>query len=137
MSDWRDDEKRKGSPRWWYGPLAALGMASLLLLIFQVTVSGGHPLALPLLFTVPAMVGYAVSVRRAATVVAEATAIGTSLGWVLFMGLITINPIYRLPGVLALLILSVLAVLLMWATPRLGAGLAARLATRFSWSGSR
>lgn len=136
MNSWTDAGKGDGPPRWWFGSLAAIGTALLLAFVLALSAFGGHPLGMPLLFAVPAFAGYLVSVRRAATIVAEATAVGTSLGWVLFMGLVPALPLARIGGFVTFPILAVLAMVLMWATQRSFAGLAARLATRYSWDRS-
>ncbi|MEE9181698.1 MAG: hypothetical protein V3U33_03935 [candidate division NC10 bacterium] len=136
MNGWTDAGMGDGPPRWWFGPLAAIGTALLLAFVLALSAFGSHPLVIPLLFAVPAFAGYLVSVRRAVTIVAEATAVGTSLGWVLFMGLVTALPFARIGGFVTFPILAVFALVLMWATQRSSAGLAARLATRYSWDRS-
>ncbi len=136
MNGWTDAGKGDGPPRWWVGSLVAVGTALLLAFVLALSAYGDHPLVLPLLFAVPAFAGYLVSIRRATTIVAEATAVGTSLGWVLFMGLVTALPLARIGGFVTFPILAFLALVLMWATQRSFADLAARLATRYSWDRS-
>lgn len=126
------------SPRLWVGSLGAMGTAALLSFVFTLSteeglpfpITWGHPLAVPFLTSLPAVVGFLLNVRQAQTIRTEASAVGTSLGWVLFMVFAASLPL--LPSWLTLAFWAVTAALFMWATQKMFAFLAGRLAPRFS-----
>ncbi len=132
------DAAKGFSPQLWIGSLGAIGTAALLSFVLTLsTVEGlpfpitwGHPLAVPLLTSLPAVAGFLLNARQAQTIRTEASAVGTSLGWVLFMVFAASLPL--LPSGLTLAFWAVTAVLLMWATQKMFAFLAGRLAPRFS-----
>ncbi len=126
------------TPQLWVGSLGAIGTAALLSFVFTLsTVEGlpfpitwGHPLAVPFLTSLPAVVGFLLNVRQTQTIRTEASAVGTSLGWVLFMIFAASLPL--LPSWLTLAFWAVTAALFMWATQKMFAFLAGRLAPGFS-----
>lgn len=120
--------------RWWVGALGALGTGGVLALLFTFSAPAdlffwSHPLALPLLFSLPAIVGYLLLVRGAETVVVEASAVGIALGWVLFMGFA--SSVFFVSPFLAILLWPFLAVLFLWAVQKIAATLATRYLTRY------
>ena len=132
------DTAKGFSPQLWIGSLGAIGTAALLSFVLTLsTVEGlpfpitwGHPLAVPFLTSLPAVVGFLLNVRQAQAIRTEAFAVGTSLGWVLFMVFAASLPL--LPSWLTLAFWAVTAALFMWATQKMFASLAGRLAPRFS-----
>ncbi len=126
------------SPRLWVGSLGAMGTAALLSFVLTLSpveglpfpIMWGHPLAVPLLTSLPAVAGFLLNVRRAQTIRTEASAVGTSLGWVLFIVFAASLPF--LPSWLTLAFWTVTAALFMWATQRMFASLVGHLAPRFS-----
>ncbi len=129
------DTAKGDSPKLWVGLLGAMGTAALLSFVFTLsTVEGlpfpitwGHPLAVPFLTSLPAVVGFLLDVRQAQTPRTEAFAVGTALGWVLFMIFAASLPL--LSSWLTLAFWVVTAALFMWTTQRVLSFLAGVLAT--------